>query len=176
MPSLVVTLVGPDRPGLVGVVSDVVRQHNGNWLESRMSHLAGQFAGIVLVEAGAGDCDSLVADLEKLETHGLRVIVAIDSEVPSADSGKLFRLSVVGNDRAGIVREVTQVLTSHEINVEELTTECAEAPQSGGRIFRAIANVRLPDLLSPELVQDELERIATDLMIDITSADDEPNA
>lgn len=168
MPALVVTLVGPDRPGLVGAVSDVVRRHDGNWLESRMSHLAGQFAGIVLVETATDKSAAMVADLQQLESHGLQVVVAVDSDSPDKEVGQLFRLSVVGNDRAGIVREVTQVLASHEINVEELTTECAEAPQAGGRIFRAIAGIRLPDLLSPELVQDELERIATDLMIDIT--------
>ena len=167
MPALVVTLVGPDRPGLVGAVSDVVRRHEGNWLESRMSHLAGQFAGIVLVETTAENSAAMVADLEQLESHGLQVVVAVDADGAGQEPGQLYRLSVVGNDRAGIVREVTQVLASHEINVEELTTECTDAPQSGGRIFRAIAGIRLPDLLSPELVQDELERIATDLMIDI---------
>ena len=176
MPALVVTLVGPDRPGLVGVVSDVVRRHDGNWLESRMSHLAGQFAGIVLVEATSDDCSALVADLEELESRGLKVVVAVDSESQTSEPGQLFRLSVVGNDRAGIVREVTQVLTSHEINVEELTTECEAAPQSGGQIFRAVARIRLPDLLSPELVQDELERIATDLMIDITAVEESGTA
>lgn len=141
-----------------------------------MSHLAGQFAGIVLVEATSDDCSALVADLEELESRGLKVVVAVDSESQTSEPGQLFRLSVVGNDRAGIVREVTQVLTSHEINVEELTTECEAAPQSGGQIFRAVARIRLPDLLSPELVQDELERIATDLMIDITAVEESGTA
>lgn len=172
MPSLVVTLVGPDRPGLVGLVSDVVRSHDGNWLESRMSHLAGQFAGIVLIDVPESHQSSLVDALQQLATHGLQVVTAVDSSVPSADdTGKVWRLNVVGNDRPGIVREVTQVLASHDVNVEEFTTECDEAPQSGGQIFRAIARVRLPEPLAPELLQDELERIATDLMIDISPPD-----
>lgn len=173
MPSLVVTVVGPDRPGLVGAVSDVVRNHGGNWLESRMSHLAGQFAGIVLIDVSESNATILSEGLQKLSEEGLQVIAAIDSsEVTAEKSGALWKLSVVGNDRAGIVKQVTQVLASHDVNVEELTTECGAAPQSGGQIFKAIAEIRLPEQLSPELLQDELERIAEDLMIDISRSED----
>lgn len=176
MPSLIVTLVGPDRPGLVGAVSDVVRNHGGNWLESRMSHLAGQFAGIVLIDVSESNAEVLSQGLQKLSEEGLQVVAAIDSSSEDSDSsnasGAVWQLNVVGNDRAGIVRQVTEVLASHEVNVEDLTTECAAAPQAGGQIFKAVAKIRLPEPLSPELLQDELERIAEDLMIDICKADE----
>lgn len=170
---MVITLIGPDRPGIVGAVSDVVRNHGGNWLESRMSHLAGQFAGIVLIDVSESNVETLSDGLQKLSEEGLQVVAAIDSSAkPTVVTGAVWHLSVVGNDRAGIVREVTQVLASHDVNVEELTTECKDAPVSGGQIFKAVAKIRLPEPLSLELLQDELERIATDLMIDITSPED----
>lgn len=170
---MVITLVGPDRPGLVGAVSDVVRNHGGNWLQSQMSHLAGQFAGIVLIDVSESNVEVLSQGLQKLSEEGLQVVTAIDSSSAlSVLTGDVWQLTVVGNDRAGIVREVTQVLASHDVNVEELITECTEAPVSGGQIFRAVAKIRLPEPLSPELLQDELERIATDLMIDIVSTED----
>ncbi|MEQ9410932.1 MAG: ACT domain-containing protein [Fuerstiella sp.] len=178
MPSLVVTLVGPDRPGLVGAVSDVVRRHGGNWRESRMSHLAGQFAGIVLVEAPDDRSEALVTDLHNLSSLGLKVVAQLDT-VRGADAGltgdadagdgTLWTVSVVGNDRPGIVREVTQVLAAHDVNVEELTTACSDAPLAGGQIFRATIRLRVPEGLSVELLQDELEGIAMDLMIDFTA-------
>lgn len=169
MPSLVVTLIGPDRPGLVGTVSDVVRQHDGNWLESRMSHLAGQFAGIVMVDVADSRAEHLVTALEGLGNKGLKVVAEIDSSASVASAaGVLWHLSVVANDRPGIVREVTQVLASHDVNVEEFTTECSNAPLAGGNIFRATAKIRLPEGMNVDLLQDELERIATDLMIDLT--------
>ncbi len=174
MPSLVVTLIGPDRPGLVGTVSDVVRQHDGNWLESRMSHLAGQFAGIVRVDVADTNAKNLVSALEGLSSQGLKVVTELDSSAGAASAvGVLWHLSVVANDRPGIVREVTQVLASHYVNVEELTTECSNAPLAGGNIFRATAKVRLPEGMSVDLLQDELERIATDLMIDLTRDGDD---
>ena len=50
MTDLVLTLIGPDRPGLVESLAKRVTAHGGNWVESRMAHLAGQFAGILRVE------------------------------------------------------------------------------------------------------------------------------
>ena len=47
--SLVLTVIGPDRPGLVEALSQSIASHDGNWLESRMAKLSGQFAGIVRV-------------------------------------------------------------------------------------------------------------------------------
>lgn len=172
MPSLVLTLVGPDRPGLVGSVSDVVRRHDGNWLESRMSHLAGQFAGIVLIDIAEDRGEQLLQDLQQLSGQGLKVVTQLDASPAEVGSeGSLWTIAVVGNDRPGIVREVTSVLTAHDVNVEELVTECTAAPQAGGKIFKAHAKLRLPEGLDAELLQDELERLAADLMIDLQPGD-----
>lgn len=132
-----------------------------------MAHLAGFFAGIVQIDVPTEHSSLLVADLQKLEEQGLRVITEVDAAAAADRTGALWALQVVGNDRPGIVREVCQVLTLHEVNVEELSTECAAAPLAGGRLFRAEATLRLPDGLSPELLQDELENLAADLMIDL---------
>ena len=168
MPSLIITLVGPDRPGLIGAVSDVVKEHGGNWLESRMSHLAGQFAGIVLVDVSDARSRDLIESLSRLSEKGLKVLTELDSSSPQSSSeDSLWQINVVGNDRPGIVREFTQALAAHDVNVEELTTHCSDAPQGGGQIFRAEASIRIPQGLATELLQSELERLATDLMIDL---------
>ena len=49
MATLVLTLIGDDRAGLVNAVAEVVARHGGNWERSQMAELAGKFAGIVLV-------------------------------------------------------------------------------------------------------------------------------
>ena len=67
---LVITLVGADRTGLVESVARVVAEHEGNWLESRMCRLGGEFAGILRVEVPADKKSALLAalkrDLEKI--------------------------------------------------------------------------------------------------------------
>lgn len=162
------TLVGPDRPGLVEKVSDVVEKHDGNWLESRMAHLAGQFAGIVRIDVNSDRIEALTSELNSLSDQQLALVVVTDDGPELPPLSKPMTVQVVGNDRPGIVKRITSVLSSHDVNVEELTTECMDAPHSGGSIFQATARLRIPEGMSTDLLQDELERIATDLMIDIT--------
>src|ERR1700752_3200215 len=113
MASFILTVVGPERPGLVRVLAEAVAGRGGSWLESRMARLAGQFAGIVLVEAP----ESLLDDLRGLEERGLGI--SVQSSSPGAASVATeprLVLEVVGNDRPGIVRDISQVLAANGVN------------------------------------------------------------
>src|ERR1700709_662631 len=114
MASLILTVVGPDRPGLLRALSETVGARGGSWLESRMAMLAGQFAGIVLVEAP----ESLLDDLRALESQGLRIVVqnGSPSVVAAAAAEPRLALEVVGNDRPGIVRDIAQILAGNGVN------------------------------------------------------------
>ncbi len=166
--SLVLTVLGQDRPGLVGSLSELVAEHGGNWIESRMAHLAGQFAGILRVEVDADGAKSLTAAIKGLTDSGLQSVVLPDSAEGEQSSSPLVHLSLVGQDRAGIVREVSQVLAAQGVNVEELNTECTNAPNSGQPLFRANALLRLPANVTANSLRTALERVAGDLMVDIT--------
>ncbi len=169
--SLVLTLVGADRSGLVEAVAEIVATHGGNWLESRMARLGGQFAGVVRVSAPAAREPELRTALAALEPKGLKVVVAPDpGAVPPAKVGTSVRLELVGQDRPGIVHQVTQVLAAHRVNVEELTTECVEAPMSGGVLFQAQAELLIPAGADMAALRRDLETIAADLMVDLRFA------
>jgi glycine cleavage system regulatory protein len=162
MASLVLTVIGPDRPGLVRALATAVAAHGGSWLESRMARLAGQFAGIVLVEAP----DSLLDALRALESEGLR-IVARGAMAPPAVTGERLILEVVGNDRPGIVRDVTQVLAECGVNIEELTTDTASASFSGETMFKVVATLRAPSSQAVDAAKAGLERLGNELMVDV---------
>jgi glycine cleavage system regulatory protein len=167
--SLVMTVIGADRPGLVDSVAQLVADHGGNWLESRMSRLGGQFAGILRVSVPTGQQAQLTAALRELEGRGLRVVVHDDvSAAPPA--GDLRVLEVVGHDRPGIVRQIARVLAARGVNVEELSSAVASAPMSGEPLFRAHATLRLPAGCAPESLQQALEQIAADLIVEISLA------
>lgn len=168
--SLVMTLIGADRPGLVEAVAQLVADHDGNWLESRMSRLGGQFAGILRIHLPEGRQRDLVAALRGLEGRGLQVIVHEDS-ASAAGSGSLRLLEVVGHDRPGIVREIARVLATRGINVEELSSEVASAPMSGEPLFKARARLLLPPSCPSEVLRQDLERIASDLIVEISLAE-----
>ena len=169
MNDLVLTLIGPDRPGLVESLAKRVAAHGGNWVESRMAHLAGQFAGILRIELPPESVPALQAALGELEAEGLRV-VAQSGARPAAEGMRTMQLDVVGQDHPGIVRDVSEVLLRHGVNIEELTTDHVSAPMSGGLLFSARARLHVPAGTDADSLRDDLEKIADDLMVDLTLA------
>jgi glycine cleavage system regulatory protein len=171
--TLVMTVIGADRPGLVQLVAARVADHGGNWLESRMGHLGGQFAGILRVEVEANRRDELVNALRDLERDGLRVIVHAEpgAEASAAQAGagigSLATIELVGQDRPGILRSVSGVFAAHGVNVEELASERVPAPHGGGTLFQARATVFVPAKAKIGDVRADLEKIAADLMVDL---------
>jgi glycine cleavage system regulatory protein len=164
--TLVLTIIGADRPGLVELVAARVAEHGGNWLESRLCHLGGQFAGIVRVEVPAAKAAALRQALQQLETAGLRVTADAGGDAVPL-TGFAATLELVGHDRPGILRTVSGVLAVHRVNVEELSSECVPAPMGGGELFQARARVLVPAGVKLETVRADLERIAQDLMVDL---------
>jgi glycine cleavage system regulatory protein len=165
--ALVMTVIGEDRPGLVDSVAGIVAGQGGNWLESRMSRLGGQFAGILRVQISADKEAALVRSLKHLETEGLTIVVHVDRPQPEESESALTYLEIVGQDRPGIVHQITHALASHKVNVEELKTECSSAAMSGEMLFKAEAKLKLPSSCKLGELRNELERIAEDLIVDI---------
>ena len=166
--SLVLTILGEDQPGLVDSLAAIVAEHGGNWVESRMAHLAGQFAGILRVEVPPHQAEALTAAIKKLASGGLESMVCAEPAIASETIGTLAQLDLVGLDQPGIVRKVSQVLASKGVNVEELATECTAAPTTGQKLFHATAQLRLPQGLAIESLRSALEQVAADLMVDLT--------
>jgi len=170
MIDLVLTLIGPDHPGIVDSVSEVVAAHGGNWLESRMAHLAGKFAGVLLVEVADEQVASLEEALGRLEAGGLRVIVERSSPVEAVRQ-HVMEIELLGHDRPGLVHEIATLLAAHRINVEELATDRPAAAHSGDPMFHAQVRVIIPESLDVAAIRGDLERLAGDLMVEIRLAD-----
>ncbi len=163
---LILTAIGDDRPGLVGELAAAISAHQGNWLESSMSHLAGKFAGIVKVAIAAADAEKLKAALNGLAGLKVTAEASIASNGGTAQ-GRRLKLSLVGHDRIGIVREVSQVLAHYAVNVEDLATYTSSAPMSAETMFHADINLLAGHDLDARALTAELERISNDMMVDI---------
>lgn len=165
--TLVMTVIGADRPGLVESVASLVASHGGNWLESRMSRLGGQFAGILRVEVPAEREAALAAALKDLAGKGLSVVIHSDKASAPVAKSELRALEIIGQDRPGIVQQITRALAAHGVNVEELETECVSAAMSGETLFKAKAKVLVPASCNVAALKAELEKIASDLIVEV---------
>lgn len=169
--SLVMTVIGRDRPGLVESVARLVAQHGGNWLESRMSRLGGHFAGILRIELPQEKESPLVQALKGLEAQGLAIVVHADAPPALTGQRALRALEVVGQDRPGIIQQISSALAARGVNVEELHTERQSAPMSGELLFKSQAIISLPESCDLAGLKKDLEKIASDLIVDLSLAE-----
>ncbi|RDD62859.1 glycine cleavage system protein R [Ferruginivarius sediminum] len=163
----VIAVVGNDRPGLVELLASAVADHQGSWLESRMSVLAGQFAGVALVQVPDEQAAALEKKLHDLSDETLRLTLAKAGAREPARPHRTACLELVGHDRPGIVQEITRVLREKGVNIDDIVTERMSGAMSGGHLFRAVVELQIPDTIELDRLRDDLEGLANELMVDI---------
>jgi glycine cleavage system regulatory protein len=175
--TLILTVIGRDHPGIIDELSSVIIDNGGNWLESRMCNLAGQFAGVLLVECPLDKHESLHTALDNLENNGLKIQVATGSDVGDMDSGGdqfkqvHIELEITGPDHPGIVHDISHFLAGRNVNIVEMESHCEEGAMSGGYVFHSKITANIPDLQELGDVEDALDDLAGELNVDITLDD-----
>jgi glycine cleavage system regulatory protein len=164
--SLVMTILGADRPGLVSSIAEVVNRHKGNWLESRMARLAGQFAGILRVECPPEEREALRSALGDLTNQDIHITI-VNEPLLEADNRHTLRIDVVGNDRPGIVHQLARALADAGANVEEWTTGLESAPMSGHPLFRVFGKVSMASPGDEGKLRDAIENLSDDLSVEM---------
>ena len=173
---LVLTFVGDDRPGLVNAISEKVAACGATWLESRSARLAGKFAGVVLVSVPDESLAALESSLRDLEPAGLHVTIEQGAAAEVEKPRRTVKLDVLGNERPGIVRDVTQALGRLGVNIEEFASGLESEPFTGAKMFRATARLSVPDGLELDDLRKALERLAGEIMVDLTVGEGEAGA
>lgn len=169
MTTLVLTVVGDDRAGLVAAVAQVIGDHGGNWENSQLAELAGAFAGIIEVSVAPDRADALRAALEGIE--GLVTVAVPGRETRDAAPGRRFAFEVLGNDHPGIVREISATLGDRGVSIERMTSETRDAAMAGGRLFDATISAVVPASVDVDELVAELELLAHELQVDVTRLD-----
>jgi glycine cleavage system regulatory protein len=170
---LVMSVIGKDRPGLMESVASLVADHGGNWLESRMCRLGGEFAGILRISIAKDQQVALEKALSGLAEQGLTVSVHLDSGEAELSGERLLSFEIFGPDRPGIVKQMTAALASQGVNVEEFTSECGSAPMSGEMLFNAHIIAQIPDSCDAEALCHSIEKLANDLGMDVDFEDED---
>lgn len=166
---VILTVIGSDRPGLTEALAGAVQTAGGNWLESHLSRLGGKYVGSVLVALPDAALEALRSHVAAVDAVGLNVnIVAASTEQPPV--GTPLELSLVGQDRPGIVREVSAALARLGVNIEALETGIEGSAWSGSPLFRADAQLLIPEGIAAADVQAALEAVSGDMMVDFKVA------
>lgn len=164
---LILSIISDDEPGVVKHLAQIVSQHGGNWQESRLTQLAGKFAGVVRIAVDAQQREALQQALTALKAQGIRVLVEDIDKLNRQVASRSARFSLAGPDRPGIVLEITQAFMRYQINVEDLNTHCSSMPYSGEPLFEADGVLSLPTATDLEQLSDQLEEIGDNLGLDI---------
>jgi glycine cleavage system regulatory protein len=167
MALMVLSVIGSDRPGLTQALAASVLAAGGNWLESHLSRLGGLYVGSVLVELEASAMDRLRSAIDAVDAHGLEVRIAPALEADVAD-GEVLHFVLVGQDRPGIVNQVTAVLRDLDTNIETFKSWISAEPYSGAPLFNMETRLRLAPGLKADKVQETLEAISAEIMVDVS--------
>jgi glycine cleavage system regulatory protein len=169
--SLVVTVMGADRPGIVRQLSERGERFGANWTASRLSHLAGEFAGMVHFEVPRDNAEPLAASLRGLESAGLKLVIARSESAGSSAGLRSVELELIGEDRLGIVSKLTGILADAGVSIEHMNTEIVGAHEAAKKTFKVSANLLVPKALSSEELQRRLEVVGREMMLDIALGD-----
>lgn len=169
---LVVTVMGRDRPGIVRQLAERAQRHGANWVSSRMARIAGEFAGTVQLEVPAAALPALTAALQGLETAGLKLMLApTDASDAASSTPPGFRrlaLELVGEDRLGIVSQVTTLLAARGVSIASLQTETLASGAAALPSFKIGAQLLVPAAQDVAALQSELGTLAQEMRLDIT--------
>ncbi len=167
---LVVTIIGPDKRGLVAEITEKIAEHHASIEESRMSRLGGEFAIIMLVSLDASQKEACCTSLEVFREQGLEVF-SRETNLARIDKFKGFvpyEISVWGADHEGIVHAVAEYLTEMHVQLEDVETEVTNAPNTGTPLFSMVAEVAAPPTLSLHQLRDKMDDLSDELGVDIS--------
>jgi methionyl-tRNA formyltransferase len=165
--SLIVSIVGADRHGIVSLLADRAQRYGANWAASRLTRLASEFAGTVHFEVPRENANALENALRGLESSGLQIVIARSDGANVPDSLRSVELELVGEDRLGIVSRLTKILAERSVSIESIHTEIIRSGVSGKQTFKIEAHLLVPAALSVDALRLELGTLASEMMVDI---------
>ncbi|BCJ43254.1 hypothetical protein GCM10010168_00040 [Actinoplanes ianthinogenes] len=156
MHELAITVIGPDRTGIVADVAEALAAAGANLTDSTMTRLRGHFAMTLI-------CTGTPAAEAEAALAGIGLLTSVREVEPeaAATTGEPYLVSVHGADRLGIVAAVTRVVAAAGGNITDLTTRLT------GPLYVLVAEVDLPPGRADELTE-QLAVAGAELGVEVT--------
>ena len=162
------TVLGPDRPGLLAKLAETIDAHGGSWFESRLARFAGHFAGILRFDCHDEQHDELLGALNQLDNLSIQVVREVD--VPERVTKRLS-FDILGNHRPGFMKQIATAITKVGGNIEELSSERDLCPKAGHILFRAVGTVDVVEDFDVSEIVNALEALGSDLSVSVFPED-----
>ncbi|HYC01333.1 MAG TPA: ACT domain-containing protein [Candidatus Limnocylindrales bacterium] len=162
--------IGRDRPGIVADLSECVFQCGCNLEDASMTMLGSEFATLMLVSGGdEGLSERLYEATKRLEweRHLTVFLRPVEPPSPLSDKDVEYTLSAIGVDKAGIVAGVSRTLADHRVLIVDLRGEARPVAESGTPLYHLAIRMRVPESCSVQSLRTDLDRVASDLGIEV---------
>ena len=163
---MVLFAIGPDKPGIVSRISSVIHSNGGNFEDSRMATLAGDFALIVLFSAQPDAMESIKKECAALEKD-LAITCEFRTPSPAALSvaANSWHFEATGHDQPGIVSRLTTALANEGVSVISMDTSMINIAFIGTPMFKVRGEINIPDTIDATTLRETLEDVCDDLAL-----------
>ena len=170
MVKAVISGIGPDQPGIVAAIANILFQHGCNIEDSTMTRLAQEFAVILIITVPDGVPFSRIQrEFNTLEdTHNMAILMkpipenmASEAHIPNNP----YMLSVAGKDQTGITYHVSQKLAEMEINITDLNAQIIQGEE--GPLYIMMVELDIPPFIAANTVQKEFDTLSKQLGVEI---------
>ncbi|HJP38495.1 MAG TPA: ACT domain-containing protein [Gammaproteobacteria bacterium] len=152
---LAITIIGPDRAGLIRDLSKIVTEAAGNIQESRMIALGSEFALLMLVSGNWHAVASIREKLDLLQDGGKLTIAVRDSSPRANVTAAPYAIDVVSLDHQGIVLELSNFFAARDLEIAELNTRQYNAAHTGAQMFGIQMTVNIPADIQLSILREE---------------------
>jgi glycine cleavage system transcriptional repressor len=177
---ILITGVGPDRPGIVAGLTEVLFRHQCNIEDSSMTILAREFSWLLLVNASpSASFEQIKHDIQSLgKQMGLTILVkAIEVDTNEVETvlqedpqahmleNRDVMIAVSGQDKTGITYQVAKVLAETQVNILDLNAHCIEGED--GPVYIMMIEAKLPTNIEQATLENTLNALAKKLGVEI---------
>jgi glycine cleavage system transcriptional repressor len=167
---LVISALGPDRPGLVKDLTDFLAARGANIDDSRMAILGAEFGTMLLISGSEEAIGKVEHDLPAMEAKtGAKTLSRRTKSPEDYRRGALrsFVVTAESFDREGIVRAIASSLHDLGANIVSLETTQWNAPFTGATLFRIELAAEVPQVTSMAKVRAKMEEVSVKENLDI---------
>ncbi len=174
MSSVLLSISGHDRPGIVRDVAEALQHLNANIEDSSMTALRGRFTMMLIVHLSEnislGELKAALAELEQRTRLTVQSQTISDEEASTPPLEPDHVVTVHGADKVGIVYAVTNALATLDISVVDVSTQSRNSER--GHVYMMVLEVAAGDQgnAMKSALNDVAKKIGVD--VDIHELDD----